>query len=159
MRSLALRVDRPPLNDVRVRRALSLAVDRRAWAAELLDGEAAPGQGPVPAAMREWIVPARELGEGVRYLAHDPEQARRLLAEAGFPRGLIARVRAARRADPEQATELDLLAGASGASALSSRSPRPAAGGGELGDVARAPEVDGTSRARSARDTPRTAAT
>ncbi len=110
VRSLALRVDRPPFNDVRVRRALSLAVDRRAWAAELLDGEAAPGQGPVPAAMREWIVPARELGEGVRYLAHDPEQARRLLAEAGHARGLIVACAQPGAHDPEQAAELDLLA-------------------------------------------------
>ena len=110
VRSLALRVDRPPFNDVRVRRALSLAVDRRAWAAELLDGEAAPGLGPVPAAMREWIVPAHELGEGARYLAHDPEQARRLLAEAGHARGLTVACAQPSAHDPEQAAELDLLA-------------------------------------------------
>jgi len=110
VRSLALRVDRPPFSDVRVRRALSLAINRRSWAAQLFDGEASQGQGPLPAAMREWLVPAPDLGDGARYLAHDPEQARRLLAVAGFARGLTVACAQPGAHDPEPAAELDLLA-------------------------------------------------
>ncbi len=110
VRQLALRVDRAPFGDPRARRALSLAVDRRGWLARRLDGQGSEGQGPVPAAMREWLVPARELGEGARYLGHDPAAARRLLAEAGHAGGLKLVCAPAPGLGPEASAELDWLA-------------------------------------------------
>jgi ABC-type transport system substrate-binding protein len=41
----------------------------------------------VPAALRDWSLPFDQLGEGARYYKHDPVEARRLLAEAGYPKG------------------------------------------------------------------------
>ena len=110
VRSLAMRTDRPPFNDVRVRRALSLAVDRKTWA-EHLDGDGAEAHGPVPSAMRQWKLDARQLGEGARYLEHDPARARKLLAEAGFPAGLKIRCTSWPGHGPEYVEDLERLAG------------------------------------------------
>ncbi len=71
---------RNPMKDVRVRRALSLAIDRAAIVARIMEGAAtATTQVMPPGAfgfVPELPVPAA-----------DPEQARRLLAEAGYPNG------------------------------------------------------------------------
>ncbi|HVM66525.1 MAG TPA: ABC transporter substrate-binding protein, partial [Acidimicrobiales bacterium] len=91
VRTLAMRTDKPPFNDVRVRRALSLAVDRKRWVAEHLGGQGDEDHGPVPSSMKDWKLPTRELGDGARYLQHNPELARKLLAEAGFAAGLKVR--------------------------------------------------------------------
>ena len=45
---------------------------------------------PVPAALREWSIPMDQLGEGAQYYRHDLAAARKLLAEAGYPRGFSA---------------------------------------------------------------------
>jgi ABC-type transport system substrate-binding protein len=35
----------------------------------------------------EWSLPVEQLGTGAKYYQHDPKEARRLLAEAGYPKG------------------------------------------------------------------------
>ena len=69
-----------PLRDVRVRQALSLAIDRRAIAERIMDGLATPAGQLLPEGMRGTIP-----GSGV--LPHDPARARALLAEAGVAAG------------------------------------------------------------------------
>jgi peptide/nickel transport system substrate-binding protein len=82
---ITMRTDMPPFNDVRVRRAISHAIDRQALI------EAVWGRGePTPAVSRglvEWSLPIEQLGAGAKYYQYDPKEARRLLAEAGYPKG------------------------------------------------------------------------
>jgi oligopeptide transport system substrate-binding protein len=69
---------RPPLDDARVRRALALASNRQELANVTLGGYVAPADGGfVPPGM-----PGHCAGMGLPY---NPQQARRLLVEAGFP--------------------------------------------------------------------------
>ncbi len=83
--AIIMRVDQPPFNDVRVRRAISHAIDRQGLI------EAVWGRGePTPAVARglvEWSLPVDQLGAGAKYYQYDPKEARRLLAEAGYPKG------------------------------------------------------------------------
>jgi ABC-type transport system substrate-binding protein len=84
------RTDQPPFNDVRVRRAVSLAIDRKEWSNTILDGEGCIDSGPVPCALTEWKLPASKMDPAkAKYLiGYDPAEAKRLLAEAGYPNGL-----------------------------------------------------------------------
>ena len=75
----SLNVKRPPMNDVRVRRALNLAIDKRLICEKLLQAGQTPATTFVPPGLPGYPYPE---GEG-----YDPETARRLLAEAGFPAG------------------------------------------------------------------------
>jgi ABC-type oligopeptide transport system substrate-binding subunit len=73
-------VRRPPFDDLRVRRAFALATDRESLAHVTLRGYAFPATGGyVPPGM-----PGHSPGIGLPY---DPEQARLLLADAGYPGG------------------------------------------------------------------------
>jgi peptide/nickel transport system substrate-binding protein len=88
--ALYLRTDQPPFNDVRVRRAISHAIDRQALIdAVYLRGEptSAIGRG-----LTEWSLPIDQLGEGAKYYQYDPKEAKRLLAEAGFPKGFKTQI-------------------------------------------------------------------
>ena len=71
---------RPPFDDLRVRQAFARAVDWRRLIALSSAGAARPATGMVPPG-----VPGRSDTDFLP--AHDPEGARRLLAEAGFPGG------------------------------------------------------------------------
>jgi ABC-type transport system substrate-binding protein len=80
-----MRTDQPPFNDIRVRRAMSLAIDRKAWNDALLFGEGCIDAGPIPCAMTDWKLDASKIDAAkARYLiGHDPNEAKKLLAEAG----------------------------------------------------------------------------
>lgn len=73
-------VTRPPLDNPKVRHALSLAVDRRTLTDDVIKSGHLPATGLVPpATSRDYQPPDR-----VRF---DPVEAKKLLAEAGFPEG------------------------------------------------------------------------
>lgn len=73
-------LDTNPLKDLRVRQAISLAIDRKALVAGVLDGAGAPtGQ----------MLPAGYFGASpkLEQASFDPQAAKRLLDEAGYPQG------------------------------------------------------------------------
>ncbi len=76
---LRFNTTRKPLDDVRVRRALALAIDREAVATAVLQGSRLPAHHYVPPRTGGFESTARQ--------PHDAEAARALLAEAGFPGG------------------------------------------------------------------------
>jgi oligopeptide transport system substrate-binding protein len=71
---------RPPCDDVRLRRALAMAIDREALAHRALRGMCAPGTGG-------FVPPGMSGHTPGLALPHDPVVARQLLADAGFPKG------------------------------------------------------------------------
>jgi peptide/nickel transport system substrate-binding protein len=86
---VSMRTDLKPFNDVRVRQAISLAIDRQGIVDATFEGVGVLNPA-VPAAFKDWSVPVAELGEGSRYFKHNPAEARRLLAAAGYPNGFSA---------------------------------------------------------------------
>jgi ABC-type oligopeptide transport system substrate-binding subunit len=75
----SMNVTRRPFDDVRVRRALNLAVDRDAIARDLLKGTRAPWGRLTPQGYPGYPAPPA--------LGHDPARAREFLAQAGYPGG------------------------------------------------------------------------
>ena len=78
-----------PWNDIRVRQALSLAIDQESIAENYMQGwgDASP-QGATGANVLGYAVPFEEWPEETRqYYRYDPEEAERLLDDAGYPRG------------------------------------------------------------------------
>ena len=85
---LGLKTAAKPLDDPRVRQALSLAIDRRTIVAELLKGFASltgTQVGPSDFGYKEEPVPA-----------YDPAKAKALLAQAGYPDGFAIQMQAPR---------------------------------------------------------------
>jgi peptide/nickel transport system substrate-binding protein len=81
---LTLRQDKPPFNDVRVRRAISMAIDRQKQVDTLYEGHAILGWGIPYFYFQDERPTAADLGP---YWQYRPEEAKKLLAEAGYPNG------------------------------------------------------------------------
>jgi peptide/nickel transport system substrate-binding protein len=77
---LAVNNERPPFTERRVRRALAHAIDRRGIVAAVLGGHGEAARNPLPPSIWGYA-------PGTKEPRHDPEAARRLLAEARFPDG------------------------------------------------------------------------
>ena len=73
----------PPFDDVRVRRAISMAVDRQGWVDSVYGGYAFPGTPIMPGA-GDCYLGLDEYGEASKYLQYNPEASMALLEEAGF---------------------------------------------------------------------------
>ena len=77
---LAINNGKKPLDDVRVRRAMNMAIDRKAIVQRIMDGMATPAYQYMPDGMFGALPQAPEI-------KYDPEGAKKLLAEAGYPNG------------------------------------------------------------------------
>jgi peptide/nickel transport system substrate-binding protein len=89
MSHIYMRTDKPPFSDIRVRRAMSLAINRQGIIDAVYEGVGALNP-PVPAALKDWSVPMDQLGEGGRWYKYDLAQAKKLMAEAGYANGFPA---------------------------------------------------------------------
>lgn len=79
---LRLNAAKAPLDNEKVRQALSLALNRQAIAIALGGGEGVVN-GPVPTGLGRWAMDWRKLP----YFTRDVNKARQMLREAGFPNG------------------------------------------------------------------------
>jgi len=86
-----IRTDVEPLSDIRVRKALAMAINRQEIKDTYYGGEAEILSWPVMAATKEFAgayTPLEELPEEIQELfEYNPTKAKQLLAEAGYPDG------------------------------------------------------------------------
>jgi len=88
------RLDREPFSDIRVRQALFMAIDRDTIIREYLRGEGTALSWPMCAAWPEAVyTPVEELPPAANQLfEYNPERAKELLAQAGYPIGFETEV-------------------------------------------------------------------
>ncbi|MCP4756457.1 MAG: ABC transporter substrate-binding protein [Proteobacteria bacterium] len=102
----AMRMDKEPFYDVRVRRAMALGIDQKEILEFYWGGQAELFAYPYPPSWTDCYVPLEKQPELVRELyTYDPEKAKQLLAEAGYPNGFTvkANVNSSNRAAMDQA--------------------------------------------------------
>jgi peptide/nickel transport system substrate-binding protein len=74
-------LDKNPLNDLRVRQALSIAINRNAIVERVMEGAAIPQGQLLPPGSYSYV-------PDLPPPTYDPEKAKKLLADAGYPNGL-----------------------------------------------------------------------
>jgi dipeptide transport system substrate-binding protein len=78
---LAFNTQKKPFDDVRVRKAISMAINKKAIIDGVYLSTGVAAKNPIPPSMWSY-------NDAVKDIPFDPEGARKLLAQAGFPNGL-----------------------------------------------------------------------
>lgn len=87
LRALVFNAGKAPFDDIRVRQAVSHAIDREKVLAFALDGNGKVAHGPLPTTIPGYSTQVETLD-----YAYDPAKARALLSEAGLAEGLKLRI-------------------------------------------------------------------
>lgn len=82
VRAIGMDFAQEPFNDVRVRRAIALSIDKDNWANQIWEGTWAPGSSMMPPVLQPIANYASPEGIGFK-----PEDAKSLLEDAGYPDG------------------------------------------------------------------------
>ena len=92
--SLDPRNDRPPFNDIRVRKALQLAIDLPAIAKTYYGGKAVANPSTLTSRdVRGWGFPYEDWPQDLKNeYVYNPELSRQLLADAGYPNGFSTHI-------------------------------------------------------------------
>ena len=90
---LSMRVDQKPFDDIRVRRALNMAVNKQEIVKTFWGGNAELFAYPQHPDYIGYFEPLSSMPESVKELfTYNPDKAKRLLAEAGYPNGFTFKV-------------------------------------------------------------------
>ena len=100
---IGMRLDVKPFDDLRVRKAISMAIDREAFINTLWGGGGVILNAELHSGLPETLyTPLEKLPQSTREnFEYDPERARQLLAEAGYPDGFKSTIQAYAR-EPER---------------------------------------------------------
>jgi peptide/nickel transport system substrate-binding protein len=104
---LFMRSDQPPFTDARVRRAVSMALDRKGWVDSLYAGEGFI-HGTYFRDM-PFGLPIEELGAAASNFKYNPDEAKRLLAEAGYAQGFSTELNGTSGYGPKHVEEIELI--------------------------------------------------
>jgi peptide/nickel transport system substrate-binding protein len=108
---LALRTDRKPFDDIRVRRAINMAVNKQEIVKSYYGGNAELFAYPMHPDYFGYYEPLEKMPASVKELyIYDPAKAKKLLAEAGFPNGFTFKAQVA-TSNFEHMELLPLIAG------------------------------------------------
>ena len=77
---IAMNMDKPPYDNLKVRLAINHAIDKATIIETLYQGRAIPAKNPIPPTLWSY-------DHAIEDYAYDPELAKQLLAEAGYPDG------------------------------------------------------------------------
>ena len=103
----AMRMDTKPFDDIRVRRAMALAINQEEIRDKYWNGDAELFAYPFPPNWKSYYVPLSQQPKSIQELyTYNPAEAKKLLAEAGYPNGFTVKAQVNNYASGMEQAEL-----------------------------------------------------